>query len=338
MRTIPSGSVHCCVSSPPYWGLRAYGGGNSEIGHETTPDEYVGVMVDVYREVRRVLRDDGTVWLNLGDSYVGGNNTNVGGNSNFGGQPGREGMGDTAKAKWKGLPQKNLVGIPWRVALALQADGWILRADIVWAKRSCMPESVRDRPTRSHEFVFLLAKTADYYYDSVAIQEPAVSEWTFTQKSRIQRVTASGGALSGGTGEVPSVGNIRNKRDVWTLGPEPFQSDDGEHFAVMPTALVEPCILAGTSQWGACGECGEPFRRIALGDDDAATVDWETRCGHDRENRAPCLVMDPFTGSGTTGVVAMRYGRRFWGSELNPAYARLARNRIEDDMPLFNRA
>lgn len=336
MRALPEACVQCCVTSPPYWGLRLYGGDDREIGQESSPESFVAAIVEVFREVRRVLRPDGTVWLNLGDSYVGGNNTNIGGNANYGGQPGREGLGETPKAAWKGLPQKNLVGIPWRCALALQDDGWILRADIVWAKKSCMPESVRDRPTRSHEFMFLLAKEADYFYDHVAIQEPAVTEWAFTQAARIQRVTASGGALSGGTGATPSIGNTRNKRDVWTLGPEPFSSDDGEHYAVMPTALVEPCILAGTSQRGACGECGEPFRRVTLGDDAAGTVDWETGCGHGGDP-VPCLVLDPFTGSGTTGVVALRYGRRFWGSELNPDYARLARGRIEDDMPLFNR-
>lgn len=264
LEEIREGSAQCCVTSPPYWGLRDYGNAK-QIGLEATPEGYVARMVEVFREVRRVLRDDGTLWLNLGDSYAAGGN-------NSGSRP--EDLADkqrsNAGCRYKrrtappGLKPKDLVGIPWRVAFALQADGWWLRSDIIWAKTNPMPESITDRPTKSHEYLFLLAKSERYRYDAEAIAEPAV----------------------GGTYKA-----TRNRRTVWSIASEPFL---GAHFAVMPQALVEPCILAGSKP----------------GD----------------------LVLDPFAGSGTVGVVALRHGRRFLGLELNPEYCEMARNRISGPM------
>jgi len=304
---IPDGSVRTCITSPPYFGLRDYGTGewedgspdcdhiapptggpskkgqrgkfsadgqykntcrkcgakriDAQIGLEETPDEYVANLVAVFSEIRRVLTADGTVWLNLGDSYAG---SGKGGQSaekrSKGWQPEYANKGATY-----GLKSKDLLGIPWRVAFALQQDGWYLRSDIIWHKPNPMPESVTDRPTKSHEYLFLLTKSPRYYYDHEAIKEPVVD-------------------LDG----------KRNSRDVWTISTKPFK---GAHFAVMPEALAEPCILAGS----------------APGD----------------------TVLDPFAGSGTVAVVALRHGRNFVGTELNPEYSEIAQNRIYDDAPMF---
>lgn len=269
LRQLPDNSVNTCVTSPPYWGLRDYGI-DGQIGLEETPEAYVERMIAVFREVRRVLRDDGTLWLNLGDSYAG-----------------------SGKGAWKvkdrqkevyipdpdspqcrlpkvpsGLKPKNLIGIPWRVAFALQADGWYLRSDIIWYKPNAMPESVRDRPTKAHEYIFLLTKSERYYYDADAIKEDAVS----------------------GNPNRPK----RNKRTVWTVSTKPFK---GAHFATFPPDLIEPCILAG------CPEGG--------------------------------IVLDPFFGAGTTGLVARRHNRNFIGIELNPQYVEIAKNRIKGEFPSF---
>ena len=266
-------SVQTCVTSPPYWGLRDYGH-DGQIGLEQTPDEYVAELVEVFREVRRVLADDGTLWLNLGDTYG---------------------------------PGKQLQGIPWRVAFALQSDGWWLRQDIIWAKPNPMPESVTDRCTKAHEYVFLLTKSARYYYDAAAIAEPFLHG--DMQREAKRRKAAGllrtgeymvgsgrndGDSYTGGVG-FASAKDTRNKRDVWTIATKPYA---GAHFAVMPEALAEPCILAGS--------------------------------------RPGDLVLDPFTGSGTVGVVALRHDRDFIGTELNPEYAALAEARIYDDGPLMN--
>jgi site-specific DNA-methyltransferase (adenine-specific)/site-specific DNA-methyltransferase (cytosine-N4-specific) len=262
---VEPGSVQTCVTSPPYWGLRDYGH-DGQLGLESTPDEYVARMVGVFREVRRVLADDGTLWLNLGDSYATG--AGKVGDHPGGGVQGASWRGATTspnRLPIEGFKPKDLVGIPWRVAFALQADGWWLRQDIIWHKPNPMPESVTDRCTKSHEYLFLLAKSERYFYDGEAIAEPALHSDT------------------------------RNRRSVWTIATKPFK---GAHFAVMPEALAEPCVLAGS--------------------------------------RADDLVLDPFSGSGTVGVVALRHGRRFVGVELNPEYAEIARDRIEGDQPMFN--
>ena len=291
---IPEGSVRTCITSPPYFGLRDYGEAN-QIGLEATPDAYVAEMVSVFREVWRVLADDGTLWLNIGDSYAGGKRgrADSGDEGRFGGKYQTPKHNEVPT----GLKPKDLIGIPWRLAFALQADGWYLRSDIIWAKPNPMPESVTDRPTKSHEYLFLLTKSPRYYYDHEAIKEESVTN-TEGQSIRF------GGSKYGDSTDpkhATKSGNIyedtgkRNKRDVWTIATKPFK---GAHFAVMPEALVEPCILAGSKE----------------GD----------------------TVLDPFTGSGTVAVVANRHGRNFVGTELNPEYAEIARKRIKDDSPMLN--
>ena len=296
LRELPDESVHCCVTSPPYWGLRDYAT-EGQLGLEKTPEEYVAKMVEVFREVRRVLRKDGTLWLNLGDSYAGGGN-NRGNNSplfdkqasNFG-ATGQVGIRDVPD----GLKPKDLVGIPWRVAFALQADGWWLRSDIIWAKPNPMPESVTDRPTKSHEYLFLLTKSANYFYDAEAIKEGAEQS--------------------------------RNKRSVWTVATAPYPE---AHFATYPPDLVKPCILAGTSAKGCCAKCGS-YRN------ETKTIGWQPTCEcwllnilpspNSDPVITPCTVLDPFAGSGTTGAVALELGRSAILIELNPKYVELIRRR-----------
>lgn len=298
---IAAGSVHCCVTSPPYWGLRDYGHGD-QLGLETTPDEYVANMVAVFRELRRVLRDDGTLWLNLGDCYATGAGK-VGDHPGGGDQgarwSGREGhrvrgpKTQPNRMPLPGLKPKDMVGIPWRVAFALQADGWWLRSDIVWSKPNPMPESITDRPTKAHEYVFLLSKSARYFYDAAAIRETGAGRTDLGKMDSPARLHQSGPWVRTKT---EKEANGRNRRTVWNIATRPFP---GAHFAVMPPDLVEPCILAG------CPEDG--------------------------------TVLDPFAGAGTVGMVARRLRRRFIGIELNPDYADMARRRIEDDAPMFNR-
>src|SRR5690606_37325015 len=258
LRSLPDGIVHTCVTSPPYWKLRDYGV-PGQIGLEETPEEYVEKMVEVFREVRRVLRDDGTLWLNLGDSYAG--HTKAGdkrfGNPEFNkNRPSRAQTKTPGKAVPAGLKPKDLVGIPWRVALALQADGWYLRSDIIWHKPNAMPESVKDRPTKAHEYIFLLSKSPKYYYDADAIREDAIY-----QEKRNGRVGAyqNRAIFHKGDGTTPTGVatrdlSKRNKRTVWTVSTKPFK---GAHFAVFPPDLIEPCILAGSPE-KACPHCGAP--------------------------------------------------------------------------------
>ena len=285
LRTLEPESVHACVTSPPYYNLRDYGVAG-QIGAEATPEEFVEKLVEVFREVRRVLRPDGTLWVNIGDSYA----------TRSGNQPPtntRNSCGHTEERTPPGYKYKDLIGVPWLLAFALRADGWYLRQDIIWNKSNCMPESVRDRCTKSHEYIFLLSKSERYYFDPQAIREPAGTKGN-------ARSFRGGGAYTGGrsfnnSAEVAreSHGNVkndtgtRNKRDVWTVSTTGFR---GAHFAVFPEKLIEPCILAGCPEGGT--------------------------------------VLDPFTGSGTTGVVAKRLGRNFVGCEINPDYAKMAAGRI----------
>tara|TARA_R110002153_G_scaffold66396_9_gene177526 strand:- start:201 stop:1082 length:882 start_codon:yes stop_codon:yes gene_type:complete len=274
-------SIQTCITSPPYWGLRDYGMPD-QLGLTKSPLEYVDQLVEVFREVRRTLKDDGTLWLNLGDSYNGSGATGGKGKSHT--NAGAKGRPDN-RAGFGGLKQKDLVGFPWRVALALQADGWYLRSDIIWSKPNPMPESVKDRPTKAHEYVFLLTKSKKYKYDNEAIMEETkgASGGGFSKKYAEAQLNHGAMKL-----DRPADTGKKNKRSVWTITPKPFK---GAHFAVMPEALVEPCLLAGSGE----------------GD----------------------LVLDPFAGSGTVGVVAKRHGRQFVGIELNPEYAALAAQRIE---------
>ena len=302
----PPESVRTCITSPPYFGLRDYGH-DGQIGLEQTPDEYVEELVKVFRLVRDALTDDGTLWLNIGDSYnaSGGNHKPHHKNdAGFQGKIGAENYGGRGN-KVSGLKPKDLIGIPWRLAFALQADGWYLRSDIIWAKPNPMPESVKDRPTKSHEYVFLLTKKSKYYYDNESIKVDASPATIERNKHKFN------GAFKGQFKGTPNEKRYQdgklienpdfckdgkaNRRDVWNISIKPFR---GAHFAVMPEDLVEPCVLAGS----------EP------GD----------------------TILDPFAGSGTVGVVAKRHGRKFLGIELNSEYADLAKQRIESEQnPLF---
>lgn len=343
LRAMPDELAQTCVTSPPYWGLRDYGA-DGQIGLEQTPDEYVARMVDVFREVRRVLRDDGTLWLNLGDSY--------------------------ATEAVSTIKPKDLVGIPWRVAFALQSDGWYLRSDIIWSKPNPMPESITDRPTKSHEYVFLLTKSARYFYDAESIKELANNPG--------QRVTF--GAKNGGRaismGRTPS-GNekpgafafnddMRNARSVWQIATRPYAD---AHFATFPIELPTRCINAGTSEVGGCASCGSPHQRIIvamapdgreavmrggktrdsdgkplMGDNmidhgargsfnssgavlQRRTAGWQPTCDCSADI-SPQIVLDPFMGSGTTAWVARHLGRHAVGCELNHEYVEIAARRL----------
>ena len=363
---------------------------SSQLGLESTPEEYVTKMVEVFREVRRVLRDDGTVWLNMGDSY-GGPAGNTRGDGAGGGKERGEMLFGALGASRDGTRSKDLVGIPWRLAFALQADGWYLRSDIIWAKPNPMPESVTDRPTKAHEYVFLLTKSARYFYDADAVREPHTAGNTQRQ---LTQPTERGDSRTFHFAVTERFLNPagRNLRSVWSIPTEPFPE---AHFATFPKALVEPCIKAGTSEKGCCPECGAAWvretnveqvpdngggstsdRQFAAMPGDSGKVrgwalqrtrrevetkGWTPTCSHgsavsveaEQETSAsppaggtvaggapastrisepiPCTVLDPFAGSGTTGVVALRLGRSFIGIELSPAYAEMARRSLETD-------
>ena len=312
LKTLPDQSVQMCVTSPPYYGLRDYGV-DGQIGLEETPEAYTEKMVVVFREVRRVLRDDGTLWLNLGDSYFGSRSTGVQPKDTDGIERARQtkntrhvckacgkefmgyptqrfcsdacgGKDNTPRAEKYGIKPKDLIGIPWRVAFALQADGWYLRSDIIWHKPNPMPESVKDRPTKAHEYIFLMSKSGRYYYDADAIKihskQPNDDRGSRGNRKRVPTEKISGIRNSG-------VYPMANRRSVWRVTTKPFK---GAHFAVFPPALITPCILAGS----------------ARGD----------------------TVLDPFNGSGTTGVVCMKYERDYIGIDLNPDYIAMSRKRI----------
>jgi DNA modification methylase len=354
---LPERSIQCCVTSPPYWGLRDYGTGtweggdatcihrvpatgstqnkannnqegtpfrdvcglcgarriDQQIGLESTPEAYVEALVEVFLGVRRVLKDDGTLWLNLGDSYARTGESNVPQTLNpdmnyphhakAGSSDGVVGRGERpgSRVSALSLKPKDLVGIPWMVAFALRNDGWYLRSDIIWQKANPMPESVTDRPTKAHEYLFLLTKSAKYYYDAEAIAENSISTYKssdFIPRSQKDVQETSGltaaAAASHANRSDDLINGTRNKRSVWTIATAPYPE---AHFATYPPLLIEPCILAGSR----------------LGD----------------------TVLDPFTGSGTTGEVALRAQRHFVGLELNAQYVALARRRLSAAMPLF---
>ena len=427
LREMAPESVHCCVTSPPYWGLRNYGV-DGAYGLEPTLDEYICQMVEVFREVRRVLRKDATLWLNLGDAYTASPKGSLNGQDKSGltSTKTQEHSPVGVHKRGNGLKPKDLIGLPWRVALALQADGWWLRSDIVWHKPNPMPESVTDRPTRAHEYVFLLSKSARYFYDADAIREPMaessiarISQESFWEQTGGEKDHRNGvnpnrsarGALENLARRTPAGWNVNhdesnlegrypqkhdkqrghsrghagfndrwdamskdqqqamgaNKRTVWSIATQPYKF---AHFATFPEKLVEPCILAGTSERGVCAQCGAPWERVVerefksqeglqpealikgagaqkpmdasngwdgfpRGTTTSETVGWQPTCGHDSEP-VFAVVLDPFAGSGTTGVVALRHGRSFIGIELNPEYVELAKERIIGDSPLLN--
>jgi DNA modification methylase len=425
LKEIPDNSVDCCITSPPYWGLRDYGtakweGGDKDCDHqgkpmatrtnihdrtqpqcnnqpdenvfeiyrevcgkcgakrvddqmglEQTPDEYVENMVKVFREVKRVLKAEGTLWLNLGDSYAGSggwegckNNSSLS-NSNL----------DQKAKDWKSisraapnLKSKDLVGIPWRVAFALQADGWYLRQDIIWYKPNPMPESVTDRCTKTHEYIFLLTKNPNYYYDNEAIKENSVDPESYTGRKKrnaptmakydLKNLKNAGSIQEDGTLTYGQIYEKRNKRSVWTVTTKPFKE---AHFATFPEDLITPCLLAGTSAKGVCPDCGKPWQRVlekgqltnersqredtlnvVPGRDKLCrlnsvdmeaipkkTIGWEPTCQCGKQP-VPATVLDPFFGAGTTGVVAKKSKRNYIGIELNPKYIEIAEKRIKN--------
>ena len=312
LKQLPDQSVNCVVTSPPYWGLRDYGN-DGQIGLEQEPEDFINELVSVFREVKRVLRDDGTLWLNIGDSYSGSGKGTAG---NLGKKHNERHLENkTGGLIPLGTKPKDLVGIPWMLAFALRADGWYLRQDIIWHKPNPMPESVRDRCTKAHEYIFLLSKSPKYYFDNQAMQEPAKYPFDDRASRADSRAGTSMNSVGGKTGirfggnkygdsddpkHATKSGNeyiargTRNKRSVWSVTTKPFK---GAHFATFPPALIEPCILAGCPEGGT--------------------------------------VLDPFFGAGTTGLVAQRHNRKWIGCELNPEYAAIAQARIESESTLF---
>lgn len=301
LRTLPPESVHTCVTSPPYYDLRDYGV-DGQIGKEGTPEEYIKKLLQVFREVRRVLTRDGTLWVNIGDSYAGSGKGRMADGTHYDKRPSKSGNyggtreGHLKKTEAAGCKPKDLIGIPWMLAFALRADGWYLRQDIIWQKPNCMPESVQDRCTKSHEYIFLLSKQKKYYFDAKAIREPV------TAAKGNAKTFRGGGAYTNGRsfdnsaqveresrGNQENITGMRNRRSVWNVSTNGFR---GAHFAVFPEKLIEPCISAGSPQGGT--------------------------------------VLDPFAGSGTTGVVAVRAGRNFIGCEINADYADMAEKRISE--------
>ena len=380
LRKLEPESVQCVVTSPPYWGLRDYGS-EGQLGLEETPEEYVENMVSVFQEIKRVLRKDGTVWLNLGDSYAGGgragkNTEYKEKHTNFGRVQDMSTYADPSKIP-KGLKAKDLVGIPWRVAFALQADGWWLRNDIIWSKPNPMPEPVKDRLTKSHEYIFLLTKSKKYYYDHEAIKEPynessiqRINQASFDQQTGGDKDYGKVSVHSKNTNSMrgtlekfkENLGSGRNRRTVWEVVTKPYP---GAHFATFPEEIPETCIKAGTSKAGCCASCGAPIERViekgekisledykGEGKKDYASAlaenpsdvkrrtlesmrqviykGWEAGCSCEGV-RIPCVVLDPFAGSGTTCAVASRLGRDSIGIELSEEYLKLARKRCKID-------
>jgi DNA modification methylase len=424
LKTLPDESVQCCVTSPPYWGLRDYGtatweGGDAgcehlppkdihaaavipsrlgggkatqedaersrssyrtlcgrcgarridaQLGLEPTPEAHVAKMVEVFREVKRVLRRDGTLWLNIGDSYAGSQQAGGSGKETLaGGKRYQQETMHNHRRGLAGLKPKDLVGIPWMLAFALRADGWWLRSDIIWAKPNPMPESVTDRPTKSHEDIFLLSKAATYYYDQEATREPLApcSIERFNSGAPMNRtITAEDLGVKELTGAMRGAGKYmlnpagRNLRSVWNIATQPFK---GAHFATFPQKLAETCIKAGTSERGCCPTCGGPWERVverdivgyspsprSNGNKDrndsqdgrtersSSTLGWRPTCSCGETDTRPCLVLDPFSGAGTTGLVATKLGRDYIGIELNPAYNAMAKGRIENMLVTVN--
>jgi DNA modification methylase len=407
LRQMPTDSVHCVVTSPPYWGLRDYGIAG-QLGLEASLGEYIDMMVEVFREVRRVLRKDGTLWLNLGDSYAAsisgrsaadkkalGNDDRTFRDKPFStigpiwrrnnpeGEDKEKGSTLAGTPQWNSLRNsgfhnlkpKDICGIPWRLAFALQADGWWLRQDIIWSKPNPMPESVTDRCTKAHEYLFLLSKSERYYYDAEAIVEDANSfgrqHTTGIQPPKVIALQDSGHHGRGGDLSINYERHSRNKRSVWEIATAPFAE---AHFATFPPALIEPCIRAGCPK-ECCAKCGAPLVREVerppipeemfckartditdpnkkasplhssgkasgakmqkwLDANPWKTTGWAPSC-FCNAGTVPGIVLDPFGGAGTTGLVADRLQRNAILIELNPAYAAMARGRIEDDAPLF---
>ncbi len=374
LRSLPDDCVDCCVTSPPYWGLRDYGV-KDQIGLEPTIAAYLARLTQVFHEVRRVLKPDGTLWMNMGDAYATSfyshNSLRTVGQTNGEwsqlGQRGEKQQRPTPTAF--PFKPKDLIGQPWRLAFALQADGWYLRSDIIWSKPNPMPESVTDRPTKAHEYVFLMSKNPRYFYDADAIREGSITDiesaasMTFGAKNG--KYNTNEKAHSNDVGKKWKYTPTRNKRTVWTIATQPMPD---AHFATFPEKLVEPCVLAGTSERGYCGECGRPWVRVVEIDGKSTyskrkrlgyspkrgsnerdrqsldyagghgnnarnveTIGWEASCNCNADT-VPGLVLDPFMGSGTTALVAHRLDRDFIGFELSREYCEIAQKRIGQEI------
>jgi len=377
LKELPGESVDCCITSPPYFGLRDYGV-EGQIGLEESPEAYVSKLVEVFREVRRVLKKEGTCWINLGDSYSaaktgsfngGGfkDTSAINGTRDLSGVETSGKMDKAAACAKCGIKPKDLIGVPWMVAFALRADGWYLRQDIIWSKNNCMPESVTDRCTKSHEYLFLFAKSQRYYFDSEAIKEPSVTNdprRPYTSKGAWEMDGRAPEQIHSGERRAGNDFSKRNKRSVWQVNTVPYRE---AHFATFPEKLIEPCILAGTSERGVCPECGKSWIRqiektekkskdydaydgngrfnsipgnngvnanrkavdggSSIARYDSKTIGWLPSCQCSCDP-VPGVVLDPFFGAGTTGLVAKKLGRCFIGIELNEAYIGMAQKRV----------
>lgn len=377
LRTLPESSVQCVVTSPPYWRMRDYQC-KGQLGLEPTIDEYLANQVAVFREVRRVLRGDGCLWLNIGDRYSSG------GRGGYAGDLAPRAQHYSRKAgiigTWQSPPQgfkdKELLGLPWRLAIALQADGWWLRSDCIWHKPNAKPESAKDRPGNAHEYVFLLAKNAHYFYDWWAVREAASAKEVSRRRRERQRGLDGHYDLKrnhGGPGVKPwgesgcfrsrvarqkiAATGMRNLRSVWTIATQGFTDS---HFATFPVRMAGQCVSAGSSEAGCCEWCGAPWRRVfsrcvttCIADPDLKAqgihrivntkkaeyeppqfLHWSKGCDCLMGDTQPCTVLDPYAGAGSTGVAALRLGRRFIGIELNADYVAIARKRIDAEMLL----
>jgi len=365
LRTLPDCSVQCCVTSPPYWALRDYGV-DGQLGLEDTPEQFVANMVAIFREVRRVLRDDGTLWLNIGDSY---SQTGKWGGSSSNKNEAKQGY--PRDKRDSGLKPKDMVGVPWLLAFAMRADGWYLRQDIIWHKKSPMPESVRDRCTKAHEYIFLFSKSQRYFYDLVGSQEQTTGN-AHSRGHGINIKAKTGGQVprlgvkqnESFSAAVAQITSKRNMRSVWPLASFPLKS---AHFAAYPPELVRRCLSAGVSPHGCCANCGTPWKRIVekrrvptrsgaaskvnrasqhgdspyedhsgmvVGNRDpqrhcteTVTTGWQPGCKCESTERQPCVVLDPFHGAGTTWKVCQRLGLRYIGIDLNADYLQLSIDR-----------
>lgn len=391
LRTLPDESVHCVVTSPPYWGLRDYGVAG-QLGLEPTLAEHIETMVAVFEEVRRVLRSDGTVWLNYGDSYAG--STNTGGTESKQGSKKRVGAMNAHKRLISGnLKPKDLCMVPNRLAIALQDRGWWVRSEIIWSKMNPMPESVTDRPACAHEKIFLLSKSARYFYDAQAVRQPSTStssrdQWPagwasgpgshsaidHNNGNRTDKQRGHGRRHAGFNDRWDQMtkdeqqSNGANLKNVWNIATKPFSK---AHFATFPPALAERCIKAGTSEHGVCSTCAAPWRRKTestfipqedvsanrgvrgaenqkphdpsnswggspRGSNSVSTSGWVPTCGCDvLLPLDSAVILDPFGGAGTTGLVADQLRRDAILIELNPEYIEIARQRITSDAPLL---
>lgn len=281
LKALPTESVNMCVTSPPYYGLRDYGV-EAQIGNEQTPYEYIQNLLIVFEEVKRVLKPDGTLWVNIADSYAANNKKfKLPPNKDFSAVP----------KLWHGIKQKDMIGVPWLLAFSLRENGWYLRSDIIWHKKNCMPESVKDRPSKCYEHIFLLSKSPQYYYDYDAVREPVADSSIAIYKRGVSDKTKYKDRKQGifMPRDKTNFPDMRNRRDVWSVATN--SAHISGHFAVYPEKLIEPCILAGSK----------------VGD----------------------IVLDPFFGSGTTGVVALKNGRKYIGIDINPDYCKTAQKRIE---------